>query len=512
MIVSIASFLLLICFLVQLIIDSSYENVLSSIICFSSGIAGLYLSSKLMRGPSLSSIALVGFQASYFWLPLISLTLDTRALSYNLSLPVDSFTASSVALFVLIGAYCLSLSISQTKSFFHSSLKINSLIKNNIRLSKHSFYTIITLALFARVFTTGLRLFGRLDTVTKIIEPVSIFAALSLACLFITPATPFIRKFKFNSYPGLVFLLTIVFTLPSLSRGTILITIANTLILLATKLFYPTDSLVARRKYSKYLINFALAALLIFPILDRISDATAYVRFSYVTRSGGPIDTAQRVLSSAIAGDRHEWIRTYQGPYPWDDTYTKSTIFSRFISVNYLDLSLRFHKLQDREARSLVQDFEVNRIISLLPDPLINIFALNYDKRPYTLSSFGDYNYYVISGVGLSGFRTGSLLVSLMALFGIFWPLALFIASLCVMIFFNLISYPLLRTSFMTHNINAGPITVCLMYEALTVFTSAAAGSESVSRLIELMFRTVPVMAIYFSFFARSSPSSIQSS
>jgi hypothetical protein len=509
MLVSFASILLLICFLFQLIIDSSYENVLSSIICFTSGIAGLYLSSRIFRGPSLSSIALVGFQASYFWLPLISLTVDVRALTYNLSLPVESFIASSVAFFVLLAAYYLSIHIAQDKSFFLSSHKLNSLFKNNITLSKQSFYTIITLALLVRIFTTGLRLFGRLDFITKIIEPVSIFAALSLACLFFTPATFYLRKYQFRSFPGLVFILTILFTLPSLSRFNILIVIANTLILLATKLFYPTHSALERRKASKFLINIVLAALLLFPILDRVADATAYVRFSGLT-VGGPLNTAQRIVTSAIAGDKHIWIPTYTGPYPWDDTYTNSTIFRRFISTNYLDLSLRFHRMQDRDSRALVQDFEVNRIISLVPDPIINIFVRNYDKQTYTLSSFGDYNYFVVSGVGLSGFRTGSLLVSLMALFGLFWPLALFIVSSLVLTFFNLISYPLLRPASTTiHYLHVGPITICLMYEALTVFTSAAGGSESVSRLIELMFRTVPVMAIYFSIFARSSKPSL---
>jgi hypothetical protein len=512
MIISFASFLLLICFLLQLIIDSSYENVLSSVICFMSGIVGLYISSKIFRGPSLSSIALVGFQASYFWLPLIALTVDTRPLSYNLSLPVDSFIASSVALLVLLSAYQLSIYIAQDKSFFNSSLRLNSLFKNNIKLSRQSFCIIITLALLVRIFTTGLRIFGRLDFVTKIIEPISVFGSLSLACLFLTPATFYIRKYKLRSYPALVFILIILFTLPSLSRFNILIVTANTLILLASKLFYPTHSVVDRRKASKYLINMILAALLVFPVLDRIADGTAYVRFS--GRSvGGPLDTAQKVVSAAIAGERHEWIPTYTGPYPWDDTYTNSTIFRRFISVNYLDLSLRFHRMQDPDALALVQDFEVNRIISILPDPLINIFVPNYDKQPFTLSSFGDFNYDVISGVGLYGFRTGSLLVSLMVLFGVFWPFALFIASFLVLTFFNLFSYPLLRPSFFTlHYLHVGPITVCLMYEALTVFTSAAGGSESVSRLIELMFRIVPVMAIYFSLFARSGKPSITSS
>jgi hypothetical protein len=512
MIISFASILLLICFLLQLIIDSSYENVLSSIICFMSGVVGLYVSSKIFRGPSLSSIALVGFQASYFWLPLIALTVDTRALSYNLSLPVDSFIVSSIALLVLFTAYHLSILIAQGKSFYNSSIKFNTFFKNNVQLSKQSFYTIITLALFVRMFTTGLGIFGRLDTITKIIEPVAIFGSLSLACLFLTPATLYIRKFKFKSYPGLVFILIILFTLPSLSRFNILIVVANTLILLAIKLFYPTHSVVDRRKASKFLINMVLATLLIFPILDRIADGTAHVRFS--GRSvAGPLDTVQRVVDAAIAGERHEWIPTYRGPYPYDETYTNSTIFQRFISINYLDLTLRFHKMQDRDALALVHEFEINRIISILPDPVINIFVPNYDKQPYTLSSFGDVNYDVISGVGLYGFRTGSLLVSLMVLFGVFWPLALFVVSLALLTFFNIVSYPLLRPSFLTiHYLHLGPIAVCLLYEALTVFTSSAGGNESVTGIIELMFRQFPVMLIYFSLFARSSKSSISNS
>jgi hypothetical protein len=503
MIVNFVSLILFIAYILQLIIDSSFENLLAASICFGSGVVGLFITSKLFRGPSLSAIALVGFLASYFWLPLIALTVDVRPLTHNLSYPVDSFLISSIALLVLIVAYAVSINFCKDSTFQSYSVRINSLIKNNITLSTKSFYTIITLALVVRLLTTGLRIFGRLDFLTKIIEPVAIFGALSLACLFYTPASLYIRKYKYNSYPAVVVIFTLLFTLPSLSRFNILIIAANTLILLATKLFYPKNSIHAKNKASKFAINIVLAALLIFPILDRIADATAYVRFSGLA-GGGPVETAQKIANAAIIGEKHIWEPTYRGPYPWIDSYTDSTIFRRFISINYLDLSFRYYQLQDNERRALVQEFEISRIVSLAPDPLINLFSTSFDKSPFTRSSFGDYNYYVISGVGLSGFRTGSLLVSLMVLFGSFWPLALFVSSLSVLTTFNLLSFPFIRSSvYGLNQFHVGPITICLMYEALTVFTSAAGGSESLSRIIGLLIRVIPVMAIYFAFFAR---------
>jgi len=503
MIVNFISLVLFLSYIIQLIIDSSYENALSSSICFLVGTVGLIITSKLFRGPSLSSIALVGYQASYFWLPLIALTLDVRPLTHNMALPVDSFVLASIAFFVLICAYSVSIDIARDSSFKSYSLRVNSFIKNNITLSTRSFFTVITLALVVRLLTTGLRVFGRLDFFTKIIDPVAIFGALSFACLFYTPASLYIHKFKYKSYPAIVFVLTILFTLPSLSRFNILIIVANTLILLTAKLFYPKNSVQARNKASKFFINILLAGLLIFPVLDRIADATAYVRFSGIA-GGGPIETAQKIVNAAITGEKHIWEPTYRGPYPWIDSYTNSTIFRRFISINYLDLSFRYHQLQDKDSRALVQEFELNRIISLAPDPLISIFTPNFDKTPFTRSSFGDFNYYVVSGVGLSGFRTGSLLVSLMVLFGPLWPLALFVSALAVLLVFNLLSFPFVRaSSYSSHFLHVGPITVCLMYEALTVFTSAAGGSESISRIVGLLFRVIPIMALYFAVFAR---------
>jgi hypothetical protein len=303
----------------------------------------------------------------------------------------------------------------------------------------------------------------------------------------------------------LVFLLTILFTLPSLSRFNILIIIANTLILLSTKLFYPQVSSAARKQSSRIVINFILVGLLVFPVLDRIANATAYVRFSGIA-GGGPVQTAQKIVNAAISGDKHVWTSTYKGPYPWDDSYTESTIFKRFISVNYLDLSYRFHRLQDEDSRSLVRTYEYNRIIALAPDPLISLFTSDFDKNSVIRSSFGDYNYYVVSGIGLGGFRTGNLLVSLMALFGFMWPIALFVVAIIVFTILNLVSFPILNLTYLSPNLYlVGPITVCLMYEALTVFTSAAGGSESLSRIIGLLIRVIPVMAIYFSFLARPS-------
>jgi len=505
MIINFATFLFLACFLVQLIIDSSYENTVSASICFISALLGLFLTSRLSRGPSLSSIALVGFQASYFWLPIVALTFDLQPITHNLALPVNTFSIASIALFALIPAYSLSLDIARDSTFRSYSIKINTLIKNNITLTKQSFFIIILLALLVRLLTTGLRVFGRLDFVTKFIEPVSIFGVLSFACLFYTPATPYLRKYSYKSFPFLVFLLTILFTLPSLSRFNILIIIANTLILLSTKLFYPQVSSAARKQSSRIVINFILVGLLVFPVLDRIANATAYVRFSGIA-GGGPVQTAQKIVNAAISGDKHVWTSTYKGPYPWDDSYTESTIFKRFISVNYLDLSYKFHRLQDEDSRSLVRTYEYNRIIALAPDPLISLFTSDFDKNSVIRSSFGDYNYYVVSGIGLGGFRTGNLLVSLMALFGFMWPIALFVVAIIVFTILNLVSFPILNLTYSSPNLYlVGPITVCLMYEALTVFTSAAGGSESLSRIIGLLIRVIPVMAIYFSFLARPS-------
>jgi len=504
----ITNFFLLIftlCYLFQLIIDSSADNVITSTICYLSAVTGLYFISKVCTIPTLSTIAIVGFLASYFWLPLLALTFDWNPVTHNLTLPVESFTIAAIGLVSIMPAYLLSITTARQKLFRSYSNRINSLIKNNIRLTKQSFFTIITLALLVRLFTTGLRVFGRLDFVTKLIEPVSIFGALSLACLFYSPATPYLRKYSLQSFPFCVFNLTILFTLPSLSRFNILIIIANTLILLASTLFYPQPNNQARRKTSKFIINILLAALLIFPVLDRIADATAYVRFSGLA-VGGPLQTAQRIVTSAINGDRHIWTPTYTGPHPWDDSYTRSTIFKRFISVNYLDLSYRFHRLQDIDAQSLVRTYEYNRIIALVPDPLISIFTTNFDKESVIRSSFGDYNYYVVSGVGLGGFRTGNLLVSLMALFGFFWPIAFFVTSLFVFTLFNLISLPPSIGSICSFSsFTVGPITICLLYESLTVFTSAAGGSESLSRIIGLFLRIIPIMSIYFAFLARTS-------
>lgn len=505
MISSFVTLLFLVSFAVQLILDSSYENFLSSLICFLSATFGLYLTSRLFRGPCLSSIALVGFQASYFWLPLIALSIELKPISYNLVHPIESFSIASLSLLVLFFSYYLALCASRDNSFKKISFSINTYVKNNIRLSTKSFFVIISLALLVRVLTTGLRVFGRLDSITKIIDPVTIFGALSLVSLFSTPSTLYLKKFPLRSFPTVIFLLTILFTLPSLSRFNILIIVANTLILLATSFFYPMNTIKAKKHASRLFIKFLLLALLIFPVLDRIADGTAYVRFSGMA-GGGPIETAQKILNAAINGDKHIPSPTYSGPHPWDESYSDSTIFKRFISTNYLDLSYRYFKLHDTDTRKLVHDFEIGRIISLAPDPIINIFTPNFDKEEYINASFGDFNYYVISGVGLRGFRTGSLLISLMIVFGIFWPLALLVSSFCVLIVFNLLSPPFIPSSYPFLNyLYVGPLTVCLMYESLVVFTSSAGGSEALSRIIALLFRIIPIMAIYFSILARPS-------
>ena len=503
MIVNFISILLLIAFSFQLIIDSSFYNAVSSIICFGSSLIGLVVTSRICKGPSLSSIALVGFQASYFWIPLIVLSIELKPLVYNLALPIESFGIATLSLLILIVSYLITLDIARNISFQRFSLRLKNIVKNNVRLTRQSLYLIITFALFVRILTTGLGIFGRLDVLTKLIEPVVVFGSLSFACLFYSPATLYLSKYKFKSYPGLVFLLTLLFTIPSLSRFNIFIVVVNTLILLTTKVFYPKLTGQSSKRASKYFINIVLVGLLLLPAIDRIADATAYVRFGGQA-GGGPISTAQKVFNAALSGEKHIFTPTYTGPYPWDESYSNSTLFKRFISINFLDLSLRYHQMQDLEMVSQVYDYEINRIISLLPDPVINLFTPNYDKSGFTGASFGDFNYYTLSGVGLGGFRTGSLLVSLMVVFGIMWPFSLLILSVLVFTLFNLISSPLINSPLLAiQSSHVGPIALCLMYDSLTIFTSSAGGTESFSSLISFLFRTTPVMIIYFASFAR---------
>ena len=123
----------------------------------------------------------------------------------------------------------------------------------------------------------------------------------------------------------------------------------------------------------------------------------------------------------------------------WTEEYVDNFILNRFCNIRITDETLYLsERLYDYTDNIMLEDFK-GRIITALPQPLINMMGIDFNKEKY-YNSRGD-ALYVYSGIGNTfdwgGYRVTSHLADGLATFGIFYFVLQFIMWYFVMTLLN---------------------------------------------------------------------------
>ncbi|QXV64849.1 hypothetical protein INP83_17440 [Mucilaginibacter sp. 21P] len=113
------------------------------------------------------------------------------------------------------------------------------------------------------------------------------------------------------------------------------------------------------------------------------------------------------------------------GKPDWDENYLNNIFLARFSNIKFNDASLIEAKRIGRQD-PLMRKFNIDYVLSILPQPLLDVLKINVDKKMLRGVSIGDYLYYRAGGpkASLGGYRTGSMAGIGMATFG-WWYLAI---------------------------------------------------------------------------------------
>lgn len=179
----------------------------------------------------------------------------------------------------------------------------------------------------------------------------------------------------------------------------------------------------------------------------------------------------------------------------WDETYVENVFFARISNLKFPDNSIALAANLTATQVEQLRSIELQRVISILPTPLISLFGLSVDKAFVNSGSGGDFLYATATGnrSGIGAFRTGSIFASGYSLFGWLYPCILFI--ICT------ITFPLIDSSTKIvklrsnnpYSLEATPIfntvTIATFFSWVFYLTSAATGIEAMSDLGDYALR-----------------------
>lgn len=203
----------------------------------------------------------------------------------------------------------------------------------------------------------------------------------------------------------------------------------------------------------------------------------------------------QRAKISKVEMIRHTWdvlhdplavrrerdsIKTASRVDAYDEYYFRSSMLGRLVETKFHDNA--FFMVEDVSPleRRLIADDAVDRVLAVLPYPVLKELGLERSKY-VTLYSAGDVLANLRLGVDLGGFRTGSMFAQGIAIFGLWTPFLYFLVCIPVFVAWDILARPGPRGG-------AALMSVVGMLLVYRVFTYGIV-TESVGNIAGLLIR-----------------------
>ncbi len=428
--------LLLVALFFQIIIGSfSFNSVIISLILFVTSVYTFssILNKKMMENFFFPSLIILSLNLTLISGPLIFKTLFFQEIDTNLFFPIKVFCL--VCVYQLVIIFCLkyySISLSSLKlSKNINFLFIEKLKAFNMPGIKYSLIILFFFTLnkiYLNFIDQGVGAFTQIgDVRMKILYGLEDFFYLPLIFFSINY---FINK-KINNFSYFViilfyFLSSIIFGLASNSRQEILsVFFLFFTIILILRIFH-------LKKFNNLVrVIFFFSFIFLFLFMENISNSILK------SRDVRDIVSAKDLIFLTLPNNQVNIKEEFLVKTPDDETYTNNDIVDRFIFVKFIDKSLYLSSNFTNSQKKEFNDFIQNRLISLLPITIINLFDKNFNKQKYIISNgsllekihYGDFK------GGL--FNTGSFLVELIIITDSYFltVLILFFSNLILFIF-----------------------------------------------------------------------------
>lgn len=426
--------LFFICFLIlltvcQLLIDYEYESIISTFICFfCSMVSFFYLKKAWEKGYVFSSIPILGALIGTQLGPLFFQTINMGSVNFNLRMSYITFLNTGLFLLSLIVGHFL----------YINSNKMN-LLKNTLTLSfkKISLFEDIPGKLV--IVLTGLAFFsvyyGSVNEVDignvggKFLAIFSVFTMLPLAYFVQGIQNGDKSKKWYFTITILYFIALIILGVLKNSRG-IFANFSLCMLLMLCYFLY-INKIKITKKISLFGVFLIIPLLYVFKILTAMSGAIILARGSRDELNGMEfLNLSFEYLKGILSEEIREYgvnANVVENLDSYNEFYLNNDFISRLLTIKFNDNIFYYSSLLDVSQYGKINQYFIDKTIALLPQPIINIFTDDFEKKYYTDYSYGDWIYYSLAGGELGGFKLGSITGSGLNLFGyLFFPIVIF--------------------------------------------------------------------------------------
>ncbi len=440
----------------------------------------------------LSAISLAGFSLYYFWLPMIVLLAEFRPVAYSLVSPSRVAFHSILGFLVLVSAHIvyrrekhlqklrrsISLGLLKPLGIYTAPTTLQAFLIGGIGLSA-GMLELMTIEPGVEEANRGV--------VAKLLHGFSPFFTfpylLALPAIFglsVGKSATGTRTWLFG-YSGLI----VVYGIMRNSRTAIFYGFAALMIAIGWgHLSGRSPSRFARP------VPLVVAALLLIFITSQAADlATAMVLARGERAESTPAELLERTWAAyqdkhAIESYRTQGELTYSGIA--DERYVSNVFFARLCNLRFLDISLDLQSGMQLGQRDEILQFETQRVLSILPRPMLGIIGLNANKDFVGSMSSGDHMLAVGTGDAAvaGGFRTGSMLGNGLTALGWWYLPLLFFVAIPTYLLMDTFSVETEQKQFCL-----SPLCMTLLFPFLFYWTSGATGCESFSALFGFILR-----------------------
>lgn len=491
---SIAIILASVSTLLQLLLFFDLDNLWTSLLLVWGNLLGFGygLRQSLLKEHPVSALMILGYTISYFSLPPIGQIMGFNPVTLNLDYPLIDASYALIGLLAIIAGHVL----------YRRSVVL-SLIRNTVRTQFYQKIGFFREPRIAQLWILGFYgALGLLLSRPNTLEDRSVVEALMIG---------------FRPFVYLPFLMLL---LPAWTERKAVSGIHLAFLWPYTAMLLILSFIANSRAY--LLVGFASLGIIYFymvlvgrvpvPKVRRRSLALAIVAITLVT---GPV--ARLSMSMVLVrSDRHE-LSPAQLMYATWNTFLHEDVTARYAEFwalysqnpdtreNYFDNlflnrlgNLRFVDLAVNNSLRLgpggagrFAETEAYKVASILPAPVLQVLLPDVDKRWYTSGSSGDFLLYEATGNSrvIGGYRTGSLLVNLNLIFGIFWPLVLACLAAVLFAVSDALCKPERRGAAGNSWIRFNPLVIGSLFTYTFMLTSAATGTEGLADLVEPIVR-----------------------
>jgi hypothetical protein len=478
------------------------QELITTLLILAGGMIGVitFFNSNFLRRYPIATIMMIGYTSYYFLLPPLATLIEGKPVSTNLLHPTLILIHATICLIFFLLAFTvyrkssvlqklrwlISRKIYQPAGLFNSPSNVHLLIMGGIGL----------LSMGYEYFFAGGYQRPPEGTINKFIQGFYPLAYLP----YLIMLNKIIGKEESNNriWISILAIYSILLGIVSLarnSRAALFMGVASIVLAylygLATGLYK-----LSKKTLQKLAIVAIVTIILAGPMADMaISMVVVRSMRTEISASELVTETIKTFQDkAALARYRNDMLGN-KSPDWYDWSYVDNLFLDRMSNLKFADINLDIALTIGRNARSYLQEIEIQKILAIFPQPIVNVFNLPVDKNLVTKASSGDFMLYAATGnkYTLGGFRTGSLLANGFVLFDWGYPLIL---GAILLVLFPLADSITTKKTIKEPSTNIekrihllSPMVVVGLFTWLFFLTSAATGAESISSLANYILR-----------------------